>query len=120
MESLTEIIGAALQVALSTLAEMFQSFGSSGSGLLSSFDSLREGIVERFGENGLYAAYISCGAIALFALMKILKMTFAILRLVVLPSVVLAFVGSFFLPMSFFYLLPVTVSLSSVWLVVRG
>lgn len=111
--------GATLQNTLSVLASLFESFSKNGSEASTVLTSFRQTILDQFGQNGLYAAYISCGAIALFVLVKILKLTFTILRVVVLPSVALAFVGSFFLPVSFYYLLPVTVSLSSVWLVFR-
>lgn len=77
-------------------------------------------ILAQFGQPGVYAAYIAALAIGLFLLVRILKITFAIIKYVVLPSVALAFVGSLILPVTFFYLLPVTVSLSSVYLLIRS
>lgn len=120
MEEWFHRLGVDLLETLSTLAGLFDSFDIKGSSTPALFESLRKEIVERFGEHGLYAAYISCVSIALFALVRILKLTFTILRVVALPSLALAFVGSVFLPMSFLYLLPVTVSISSVWLLFRS
>ena len=84
------------------------------------FESVKAFIVENFGESGLYAAYIATAAIAVFVLSKLFKISFSILKLVVVPSVALAFVATFFLPYNFFYFLPVTVSLFSVLLLFRG
>ncbi len=84
------------------------------------FESARAFIVEHFGESGLYAAYITTAAIVVFVLSKLFKISFSILKLVVVPSVALAFVATFFLPYNFFYFLPVTVSLFSVLLLFRG
>ena len=84
------------------------------------FESIKAYILENFGEPGLYATYIAVAAIVIFVLSKLFKLSFAILKLVVVPSVALAFVATFFLPQSFFHFLPVTVSLFSVLLLFRG
>ncbi len=88
--------------------------------LTSFFESVKAFIVEHFGESGLYAAYIATAAIVIFVLSKLFKISFAILKLVVVPSVALAFAATFFLPYNFFHFLPVTVSLFSVLLLFRG
>ncbi len=84
------------------------------------FEGAKTYILENFGESGLYATYIALAAITVFVLSKLFKLSFAILKLVVVPSVALAFVATFFLPQSFFHFLPVTVSLFSVLLLFRG
>lgn len=87
------------------------------SGVLGSVQSL---IVENFGQNGLYAAYIMAAAFILFVVAKLAKMTFATLKFLVLPAIALAFLGSFFVPYSFLALLPVTVTFCSLFLLFKG
>lgn len=77
-------------------------------------------IVEYFGQTGLYAAYIVVAALTLFVLSKLVKLTFATLKYLVLPAFVLAFAGSFFVPYTFMSLLPVTVSVCSLVLLFKG
>ncbi len=77
-------------------------------------------IMEHFGQNGLYAAYIVVGALGLFLLSLVARMAFSTLKYLVIPSVVLAFAGSFFAPYSFAALLPVTASVCAVFLIVKG
>ncbi len=103
--------------ALRSLADVT---GFDTSGIVSVIQSATEFIVGQFGEPGLYAAYIALAAITIVALGKLLKLSFAIVKFVALPSVALAFVASIFLPQNFMYFLPVTVSLSSVFLLFRS
>jgi len=77
-------------------------------------------IVENFGQGGLYASYISLAAISLLIFWKVVKLSFAALKYMVLPAVAIAFVGSFFLPYTFSTLLPVTVTGCSLFLLFRG
>lgn len=77
-------------------------------------------ILDHFGQNGLYASYIVTAALLLVILMKLAKLTFAALKYLVVPSVALAFAGSFFMPLSFMVLLPVTVSVCSLVLLFKG
>lgn len=72
--------------------------------------SIQQYILDNFGPKGLYAAYISLAAVGLLVFWKIVKLSFAALKFMVVPAVALAFVGSFFLPYSFTSLLPVTVT----------
>ena len=81
---------------------------------------LRSLIVEHFGENGLIAAYIALTALLIFIVSKLAKITFSTLKFLVIPAVALAFIGSFFVPYSFFALLPVTVTAGSVILLFKG
>ena len=87
------------------------------SGIIGSIQQL---IVEHFGQNGLYASYIALAAIILFIVSKLAKLTFSTLKYLVIPSLVLAFAGSFFVPYSFISLLPVTVAICSLFLLFKG
>lgn len=111
--NLTEIGSAALE----KVAEVS---GTDTSSLMAVFLTAKEFILENFGPAGLTAAYITTAALVVFVLAKVFKISFAILKLVVIPSIALAFVATFFLPYNFFYFLPVTVSLCSVLLLFRG
>ena len=82
--------------------------------------SIQQFILEHFGQSGLYASYIALAAIILFIVSKLAKLTFSTLKYLVLPSLVLAFAGSFFVPYSFLALLPVTVSVCSLFLLFKG
>ena len=87
------------------------------SGLIGSLQGI---ILENFGQNGLYASYIVVAALVLFVTSKLAKLTFSAMKYLVIPSVVLAFAGSFFVPYSFMILLPVTVSVCSLLLLFKG
>ncbi|MDF1543861.1 MAG: hypothetical protein P1R58_02020 [bacterium] len=87
------------------------------SGLLG---TARSFIIQNFGENGLIAAYIALAAFLLFIISRLAKITFSTIKYLVLPAVALAFVASFFVPYTFFALLPVTVTFSSLFLLFRG
>lgn len=84
------------------------------------FESARSFIVDNFGETGLVAAYIAIAAFALFIVSRLAKITFSTIKYLVLPAVALAFLISFFVPYSFYALLPVTVTFSSLFLLFRG
>ncbi len=71
---------------------------------------IQQYILDNFGPKGLYAAYISIAAIGILIFWKMVKLSFAALKYMVLPAVAIAFVGSFFLPYTFSTLLPVTVT----------
>ena len=77
-------------------------------------------IIDNCGENGLLAAYIALGAIALLVAMKITKCSFSTIKYLVLPALSLAVLGSFVLPFSFLFLLPITVTACSLLLVFKG
>ena len=83
-------------------------------------ESVKGFILEHFGQNGLYATYIVIAALALFLLSLLARLTFSTLKYLVIPSVVLAFAGSLFAPYSFSMLLPVTVSVCSLFLIFKG
>ncbi len=77
-------------------------------------------IQTHFGTPGLVAALILGLSILVLIAVKLLKIAFDVLRFVVIPSVVVTFLATFFLPFSFVYILPVTVALFSVVLIVKG
>ena len=82
--------------------------------------SVQRVIVEHFGQNGLYAAYVVVAALILLVAAKLAKVTFSTLKYVVVPSLALAFLGTFFVPYSFTSLLPVTVTCCSLVLLFKG
>lgn len=77
-------------------------------------------ILEHFGQNGLYAAGIVAAALGIFLVMQLIRITFAALKYLVVPGIGLALIGSFVLPYSFFFLLPITVSACSLLLLFKG
>jgi hypothetical protein len=77
-------------------------------------------IQERFGTPGLVATLILTVSIGALLASKILKIAFDVLRFVVVPSVVVTFIATYFLPFSFIYILPATVALFSVVLIIKG
>jgi hypothetical protein len=87
------------------------------SGVIGSIQSL---IVQYFGQNGLYAAYILLASMILFVASKLARITFSTLKFLIIPSVALAFIGSLFVPYSFPALLPVTVTICSLFLLFKG
>lgn len=102
---------------LKNLADQATAKADEYSGL---FGSVQQFIVEHFGQNGLYAAYIAAAAVILFIVSRLAKLTFSTLKYLVLPALALAFAGSFFVPYSFVALLPVTVAVCSLFLLFKG
>ena len=90
---------------------------SEPSGLI---DVGRQFIEEKFGTAGLIAAALLLVSIVGLLLSKITKLSFNLVRFVVIPSVAITFVATYFLPYSFVYILPVTVAFFSVVLMVKG
>lgn len=86
----------------------------------SMFDDARSYILENFGQEGLYAAYIVLASVVVFILIKVLSISFTVVKIVIVPSLAIAFVASLLLPFNFFYLLPITASIFSVGLLIKG
>ena len=82
-------------------------------------EPIRQFIIEHFGQNGLYATYILIGGAVLILALKLIRFTFDLVLLVILPSVISAFVLTFVLPYSFYYLLPATASLFTLGLILK-
>ena len=83
-------------------------------------DPIRQYILDHFGQTGLYAAYMLAAAIVLLLVYKLVKFSFQLVFFVALPSLLSAFVLTFFLPYSFVYLLPATVAVFTLGLVLRS
>ncbi len=81
---------------------------------------IQQYILDNFGPKGLYAAYISAAAVGLLLFWKIIKLSFAAVKYMVLPAVAIAFIGSFLLPYTFSTLLPVTVTGCSLFLLFKA
>ena len=80
----------------------------------------RQFIEERFGTPGIIAAALLLVSIVGLILGKVTKLSFNLVRFVVIPSVAITFIATYFLPYSFVYILPVTVAFFSVVLMVKG
>lgn len=83
-------------------------------------ESARQLILDNFGQNGLYAAYILAAVLAVVIVMKLIRLTFSVLTMVVLPGIALAFVVSLLTPYNFAGLLPVTVTGCSLFLLFKA
>jgi hypothetical protein len=83
-------------------------------------DPIRQYILDHFGQTGLYAAYLLVAAAILLLAYKLVKFSFELVFFVALPSVLVAFVLTFFLPYSFVYMLPATVAIFTLGLVLRS
>jgi hypothetical protein len=83
-------------------------------------DPIRQWILDHFGQNGLYAAYLLAAAAIGLLLFKVVRFSFELVFFVALPSVIAAFVLTFFLPYSFFYLVPATTALFTLGLVLKN
>ena len=77
-------------------------------------------IIDHFGQNGLYAAYIAAAVIVLFLVSRLAKLTFSAVKYLIIPSLALAFLASLFLPFSFAAALPISVTVCSLFLLFRG
>jgi hypothetical protein len=77
-------------------------------------------IHDKFGTPGLVAAGILLVSIVALCLVKTVKLSFDVVRYVVVPSVAVTFIATCFLPYSFVYILPVTVAFFSIALVFKG
>ena len=83
-------------------------------------DASRQFIEEKFGMAGIIAAALLLVSIVGLLLSKVTKLSFNLVRFVVIPSVAVTFIATYFLPYSFIYILPVTVAFFSVVLMVKG
>jgi hypothetical protein len=77
-------------------------------------------ILDTFGQNGLYAAYIILAALVLLVISKLVGLTFSAVKYMVIPAIVLAFLATIFLPYSFFVALPVTATVCSLFMLFKG
>ncbi len=82
--------------------------------------SIREVIIQHFGQNGLYAAYILAAVLVLVLVSRLTRISFNVFKFVVVPALALAFVVSLVTSMQFVALLPVTVTVCSLILLFKG
>ncbi len=80
----------------------------------------RQFIEDKFGTPGVIAAALLLVSIVGLLLGKVVKLSFSLLKFVIIPSVAITFIATYFLPFSFTYILPVTVAFFSVILMVKG
>ena len=100
------------------MSELFSQFVSlDPSGLLGTG---AEYIQNEFGVLGVAAAVILTVSILALVIGKLLMILFNVLRYVLIPSVVVAFIATFFLPYSFVNILPAAVAIFSMVLIVKG
>ena len=94
-------------------------FGLIG-GLVSLVEILSTMAAENFGPYGLLAFYLVGLVVVFLAIWGIVHFIFKILRYLVLPAVILAALGSMFLPHSFMTLLPFSAAGCSLILLIKG
>lgn len=70
-------------------------------------------IQNQFGTNGVIAAYVLSGALGIAVFSKLVRVGFAALIYLVAPALLLAWIGSLFLPYDFSFLLPITTATCS-------
>jgi len=104
----------------SNIQEIAQKIGESVREYSGIAAQIQQYIFDHFGQTGLYAAYISAAAFGLLIFWKLVTLSFAVLKYMVIPSVALAFLGSLFLPYSFETLLPVTATGCSLFLIFKA
>jgi len=100
--------------------ELWQSISSQFTDPNGLFMAARLFIEEKFGTPGLIAAGILLAVIIMVIISKVVKLSFDIVRFVIIPSVAVTFIGTYFLPYSFVYILPVTVAFFSIVLIIKG
>jgi hypothetical protein len=77
-------------------------------------------IQNNFGVPGLIAALILLLSLTVLLIARILRIAFDVFRFVIIPSVAVTFIATYFLPYSFTYILPVTMALFSVVLIFKS
>lgn len=102
---------------LSGLGDWMSQMISAGSGPTL---QLKSWIVEHFGANGLIAAVIVAGVFAFFLITQLVRLLISTVKYLVIPAIVLAFIATLLLPVSFYSALPVTATICSVFLLFKG
>jgi hypothetical protein len=77
-------------------------------------------LVSHFGLMATMAIYLTAGMILTLVIWRMVKLSFDILRCVVIPATALALVAAWVLPFSFYHILPVSAALFSGILLLRG
>lgn len=77
-------------------------------------------LVAGLGMKGTLALYLTVGTLAVLVVWRMVKLSFDIVRCVAIPAVLLAFVGAWLMPISFYHILPVSTALFSGILLLKG
>ena len=77
-------------------------------------------IAKHYGENGVVAAWLVLGIIAVALAAKVIRLAMSALMYLIVPAVTLAFLGSLVLPMSFALLLPITAVACSLFFLLKS
>jgi hypothetical protein len=77
-------------------------------------------ILDHFGNSGLIAAYVLLAVLGFVVVYRLVKITIAAIKYVVIPAVVLALLATMILPYPFATVLPVTVTGCSLVLLIKG
>lgn len=84
------------------------------------FGEAKYWILEHFGENGLIAAYVALGVIALVLVLRVAKTSFNALKYLAVPALIIAGLATYFWNIDFAVSLPVTVTACSLLLLFKG
>lgn len=77
-------------------------------------------LVDQVGEKLAMGIYLCAAILVLLVIFKVFKLAFNILRFVIIPSVVVAYVASMFLSFSFLAAMPIAGALFSVLLFIKS
>ena len=77
-------------------------------------------LVDQVGEKLAMGIYLCAAILILLVVFKVFKLAFNILRFVIIPSVVVAYIGSMFLSLSFLAAMPVAGALFSVLFFIKS
>lgn len=77
-------------------------------------------LVAGLGMTGTLALYLTLGILGVLVLWRMVKLSFDIIRCVAVPALLVAFVGAWLMPFSFYHILPVTTALFSGILLLKG
>ena len=89
-------------------------------GFSGSVASLQELIVKHFGDNGLIAAYLVAGVLAIVIAMHLVKILLHAIKYLIVPSIAVALIGTMFTSYSFAFLFPASVILFALVLLFKG
>ncbi|UCD17267.1 MAG: hypothetical protein JSV44_12590 [Candidatus Zixiibacteriota bacterium] len=102
------------------MEELLQSALSQLSSAPAWLGTAKQALLDKFGTPGLIAAVLVLLSTLVLIMVKLVKVSFDLVRYVLVPSIAVTFIATYFLPYSFVFILPVSVSFFSVVLLVRG
>lgn len=82
--------------------------------------SLHSRMTGAYGSTATIAVYLTSGALVVLMLWRLLKLSFDIIRFVAIPAIVVALLGAWLLPVTFYHALPLAATLFSGILLLRG